>query len=217
MFWNLFIIHGLLTQESASVACDDERWPILFHRPGFIINISIARKLQNLPVGHSDRIMSLRIPIQDQKFAIVLSVFAPTLQAEIGIKEAFYSYLHDLLQWVNSADIFLILGDFNARMGWNFELWKESYVDMELAAAMTMSACFWSSVLSISSSSPTPCSNRRVCSRQHGDTHVPNTGTSWTTSWLSSMTQETYYTPEWCPVQTATLITGWYAAKSPFP
>ena len=42
--------------------------------------------------------MSLRIPIQDQKFAIVLSVFAPTLQAEIGIKEAFYSYLHDLLQ-----------------------------------------------------------------------------------------------------------------------
>ena len=40
---------------------------------GFMIKTSIARKLQNLPVGHSDRIMSLRLPIQDNKFATVLS------------------------------------------------------------------------------------------------------------------------------------------------
>ena len=46
---------------------------------GFMIKTSIARKLQNLPVGHSDRIMSLRLPIQDNKFATVLSVYAPTL------------------------------------------------------------------------------------------------------------------------------------------
>ena len=36
-------------------------------------------------------------------------------------------------------------------------------------------------------------------------------------SWLGSMTGDTYYTPEWCPVQTATLIIGWYAAKSSLP
>ena len=41
---------------------------------GFMIKTSIARKLQNLPVGHSDRIMSLRLPIQNKKFATVLSV-----------------------------------------------------------------------------------------------------------------------------------------------
>ena len=41
---------------------------------GFMIKTSIARKLQNLPVGHSDRIMSLRLPTQDNKFATVLSV-----------------------------------------------------------------------------------------------------------------------------------------------
>ena len=34
----------------------------------------IARKLQNLPVGHSDRLMSLELPIQDNGFATVLSV-----------------------------------------------------------------------------------------------------------------------------------------------
>ena len=47
-----------------------------------MIKTSIARKLHNLPVGPSDRIMSLRLPIQDNKFATVLSVYAPTLQAE---------------------------------------------------------------------------------------------------------------------------------------
>ena len=38
----------------------------------FMIKTFIARKLQNLPVAHSDRIMSRRLPIQD-KFATVLS------------------------------------------------------------------------------------------------------------------------------------------------
>ena len=85
----------------------------------------IARKLQNLPVGHSDCIMSLRLPIQDNKFATVLSVYAPTLQAETGVEEAFYHDLHNLLQQVDSKDKLLILGDFNARVGRDFELWKE--------------------------------------------------------------------------------------------
>ena len=84
---------------------------------GFMIKISIARKLQNLPVGHSDRIMSLRLPIQDNKFATVLSVYAPTLQTETGVKETFFRDLHNLLQQVDSKDKLLILGDFNAKAG----------------------------------------------------------------------------------------------------
>ena len=69
-----------------------------------MMKTSIARKLQNLPAGHSDRIMSLRLPIQDDKFATVLSMYAPTLQAEIGVKEAFYRGLHDLQQQDDSKD-----------------------------------------------------------------------------------------------------------------
>ena len=68
--------------------------------------------------------MSLRLPIQDNKFATVLSVYAPTLQAETGVKEAFYRDLHHLLQRVDSKDKPLILGDFNARVGREIELWK---------------------------------------------------------------------------------------------
>ena len=91
---------------------------------GFTIKTSIARKLQNLPVGHSDRIMSLRLPIQDNKFATVLCVHAPILQAETGVKEAFYRDLHNLLQQAGSKDKLRILGDFNSKVGRGFGLWK---------------------------------------------------------------------------------------------
>ena len=83
---------------------------------GFMIKISIARKLQNLPLGHSDRIMYLRLPIQD-KFANVLSVYAPTLPAEAGVQEAFYRDLHNLLQQADSKDKLLVLGDFKCMCG----------------------------------------------------------------------------------------------------
>ena len=53
---------------------------------GFMINTFISRKLQNFLVGHSDHIMSLRIPIEDNMFATGLSVYAPTLHAETGVK-----------------------------------------------------------------------------------------------------------------------------------
>ena len=68
--------------------------------------------------------MSLRLPVQDYKFATVLSVHAPTMQAETRIKEAFYRDPHNLLRQVDSKDELLILGDFNARVGRGFELWK---------------------------------------------------------------------------------------------
>ena len=141
-----------------------------------MIKASIARKLQNLPGGLSDRIISLRLPIQDNKFATLFSVHAPTLQAKTGVKEAFYRDLHNLLQQVDSKDKLLILGDFNARSGRDFELWKGVRHRHGIGNSVTTGACFWSSVVSISSSSPTSCSSRRIGSRQHGDTHAPNTG-----------------------------------------
>ena len=51
-------------------------------------------------------------------------MYAPTLQAETVVKEAFYRDLHHPLQQVDSKDKLLILGDFNTRMGRDFELWK---------------------------------------------------------------------------------------------
>ena len=82
-----------------------------------MIKTSIARKLRNLPVGHSDRIVSRRLPIQDNKFTTVLSVYAATLQAEIGVKKAFYRDLHNLLQQVDSKDKVLIFRRLQRKSG----------------------------------------------------------------------------------------------------
>ena len=66
--------------------------------------------------------MSQRLPVQDKKFANVLTVYAQMLQAEISLMEVFHRDLHNLLQQVDSKDKLLIIGDFNARVGRNFEL-----------------------------------------------------------------------------------------------
>ncbi|XP_035672024.1 uncharacterized protein LOC118413014 [Branchiostoma floridae] len=90
---------------------------------GFMIKNSIANKLQNLPVGHSDRLMSLRLPLQDNQSVTLISVYAPTLQADPATKETFYTELRSLLANVNEADKILVLGDFNARVGRDHEVW----------------------------------------------------------------------------------------------
>ena len=49
-------------------------------------------------------------------------MYAPTLQAETEVNEAFYRDLHNPLQQVDSKDELLTLGDFNTRVGRDFEL-----------------------------------------------------------------------------------------------
>ena len=147
-----------------------------------MIKTSIARKLQNLPVGHSDRIMFLGLPIQDYKFATVLSVHAPTLQAVTGVKEVFCRDLHNLLQQADSKDKRFILGEFNTRVGRDFELWKEVLGRHGIGNCNDNGRLLLEYFLSTSSSLPTPCSSRRIGSKQHGDTHAPNTDIFWTKS-----------------------------------
>ena len=58
---------------------------------GFMLRTSIASKLEDLPTGHSDRIMSVRLPLKNKQYATLFSVYAPTLQAEPAEKNKFYS------------------------------------------------------------------------------------------------------------------------------
>ena len=49
---------------------------------GFMVRNSIASKLETLPSGHSDRIMSMRLPLENKQHLTLFSVYAPTLQAD---------------------------------------------------------------------------------------------------------------------------------------
>ena len=52
-----------------------------------------------------------------KQYATIVSVYAPTLQADPTTKESFYGELRSLLENINSKDKIFILGDFNARVG----------------------------------------------------------------------------------------------------
>ena len=45
----------------------------------FAIKTSLVDKLEELPLGVSDRLMSLRLPLQGGRYAAVISVYAPTM------------------------------------------------------------------------------------------------------------------------------------------
>ena len=54
--------------------------------------------------------MSIHLPIQDKKFATMISAYAPTLEADITEKEAFYADLRNLLLKVNKLDKIVVRG-----------------------------------------------------------------------------------------------------------
>ena len=81
---------------------------------GLMMKKVIARNLQSLSVGHSDTLMSVHLPVQDNKFATIISGYAPTLQADINEKVAFYAYLRNLLLKVEKLDKVVVKSNFNA-------------------------------------------------------------------------------------------------------
>ena len=93
------------------------------HRLSGVIKNSIASKLQSLPVGHSDCLMSLHLPFQDNQFVTIISVYAPTLQSDLNSKETFGRELRSLLLNIDSVEKVLVMGNFNAQVGRDFDVW----------------------------------------------------------------------------------------------
>ena len=94
------------------------------HGVGLAIRNSIARCLTELPVGHSERLMSVRIPLARSKHMTIISAYAPTLVADEDSKDEFYSALTLLLQGVSREDRLVLMGDFNARVGADTDVWE---------------------------------------------------------------------------------------------
>ncbi|BHF57147.1 hypothetical protein SprV_0100008800 [Sparganum proliferum] len=61
--------------------------------------------------------MSLCLPIRGDKFATIVSVYAPPITSPSEARNKFYEDLHALLAFVPKADKLIVLGDFNARVG----------------------------------------------------------------------------------------------------
>eukprot|EP00914_Ancora_sagittata_P010289 GHVO01019881.1.p1 GENE.GHVO01019881.1~~GHVO01019881.1.p1 ORF type:complete len:196 (+),score=11.23 GHVO01019881.1:905-1492(+) len=91
---------------------------------GFAIRTDLAKKLTSLPQGVNDRLMTLRLQIQDEKHATIISAYAPTMTNPDDIKENFYADLHATLSSTPKNDKIILLGDFNARVGTDYKTWE---------------------------------------------------------------------------------------------
>uniref|UniRef100_A0A0L8FSP9 Endonuclease/exonuclease/phosphatase domain-containing protein n=1 Tax=Octopus bimaculoides TaxID=37653 RepID=A0A0L8FSP9_OCTBM len=95
------------------------------HGVGFAIKTKLVKSLNLTPSCITGRIMSIRISLSISSFITIFSIYAPTLNAEDNIKEEFYHQLDQQLTAVPSSDKILLLGDFNARLGKNHQLWEK--------------------------------------------------------------------------------------------
>ena len=76
-----------------------------------------------MPRPVSDRIMTMRLPLSNDNFATIISVYAPTVTNPDENKEAFYNQLASVLSGIPRTDKLLLIGDFNARIGRDNDKW----------------------------------------------------------------------------------------------
>lgn len=91
---------------------------------GVSIRNQLISLLYELPVGISERLMTIRLVLANNQIATVVSAYAPTLDSEEEAKETFYAYLDKTLLRIPKEDKIILLGDFNARVGRDQHLWK---------------------------------------------------------------------------------------------
>ena len=90
----------------------------------FAVHNTIAKRLTSLPTAVSPRLMSKRVPIEKGRYLTLVNVYAPTMTYSVEKKEIFYQELTHIVLKFLREDKLLILGDFNARVGTDWETYK---------------------------------------------------------------------------------------------
>ncbi|KAL8594800.1 hypothetical protein ACOMHN_047517 [Nucella lapillus] len=68
--------------------------------------------------------MTLRLPLSENAYATMISIYALTMTNQDENKEAFYQQLDEVVRRVPADDKLIILGDLNARIGSNHTTWE---------------------------------------------------------------------------------------------
>ena len=91
---------------------------------GFAIKTKLLAKLDGPPKGINERLMTVRLPLLKKRFVTIISVYAPTMTNTDDKIEKFYADLESTLQDVPRTDKLVLLGDFNARVGTDWNTWE---------------------------------------------------------------------------------------------
>ena len=80
--------------------------------------------LEQVPSPVSDRIMTMRLPLEKNVSATIISVYAPAMTNPEENKEGFCSQLREVLSHVPKNNKLILTGDFNARVGCEQDKWE---------------------------------------------------------------------------------------------
>jgi len=92
---------------------------------GFAIWSTLLKTVQELPCGISPRLMKLQVNLEGRHTATLLSCYTPTLPAPEEEKEECYEHLNRAIDTIAFKDKLFVLGDFNARVGSDYQLWHK--------------------------------------------------------------------------------------------
>ena len=91
---------------------------------GFAISNHLMKQFHIEPIGISDRLMYFHLQLNRNHRITFISAYAPTLPSSDQSKLEFYAALESILQKIPSSDKVILMGDFNARVGSNSQLWE---------------------------------------------------------------------------------------------
>ena len=64
---------------------------------GFAITTELVGKISGLPKGINDCLMTLRLRLSGNKYATIVSAYAPTMTNPVKVKDKFYNDLDDVI------------------------------------------------------------------------------------------------------------------------
>ena len=93
-------------------------------RVGFAISNCLMKQFHIEPISVLDRLMYFQFQLNRNHHMIFISAYAPTLSSCDQSKIEFHASLESILQKIPSSDKVFLMGDFNARVGSNYQLWE---------------------------------------------------------------------------------------------
>jgi len=91
------------------------------HGVGFAVRYSLLASVET-PTGGSSRLLTIRMKTSTG-YINIISAYAPTLTSTPEANDHFYEALQDLLSRIPKSEGIYLLGDFNARVGAEWQAW----------------------------------------------------------------------------------------------
>ena len=88
------------------------------------ISNAVITKMSEDPKPVNDRIITLRLPLNGERFCSIIAIYAPTMTNSPNTILQFYKQLENILKRIPKDDKIVLLGDFNARVGENESIWN---------------------------------------------------------------------------------------------